>query len=74
MLEPVKNKLPVVLKELRKNNNLRQRDIAQAINISERAYNFYENGKREPNIDTLIGLSEFYKLPIDVLVGKYKLN
>lgn len=68
------NTMPIVLKELRLKQNLKQKDIAKIANISERAYSFYENGKREPSIDTLIELAEFYKVPIDIIVGRYKLN
>lgn len=68
----MKTELAQTLKELRKENNLTQTELAKKINISQRAYSFYENGEREPSIETLINLAEFYKIPIDVLVGRYK--
>lgn len=70
----MKNELPVVLKELRKDKNITQKEIAETINVTERAYCFYENGSREPAIDTLIKIAEYYNIPIDVLVGRYKIN
>lgn len=69
----MENKLPQVLKELREKNSLNQTDIAKKINVSQRAYSFYETGQREPKIDTLLRLSELYNVPLDVLVGKYDL-
>lgn len=60
-----------VLKGLRIENNLTQKEIANIINVSERTYSRYETGDREPKIDTLIKIAEYYKIPIDILVGRY---
>jgi len=70
----LKNELPIVLKELRLKNNIKQQELANKLNITQRAYSFYEKGEREPNIDTIIKIAEFYNIPIDVLVGRYKIN
>ena len=68
----MEKEFPKVLKGLREEKNLKQKDIAKIISVSERTYSHYENGDREPSIETLIKLAEFYGLPIDVLVGRYK--
>ena len=68
----MKNELPNVLKQLRTENNLTQSQIAKEINISQRAYAFYEKGERDPSIETLIKLADYYKVPLDILVGRYK--
>lgn len=60
-----------VLKGLRIENNLTQKEIANIIDVSERTYSRYETGDREPKIDTLIKIAEYYKIPIDILVGRY---
>lgn len=65
------NQLALVLKELRKSKNLTQNEISKEINITQRAYSFYETGKREPNIDTLIKLADFYKVSLDYITGRY---
>lgn len=62
-----------VLIGLRKENNLTQSEIAKIINVTQRAYAHYEKGDREPSIETLINLANFYKLPIDIIVGRYEL-
>ena len=62
-----------VLTGLRKKNGLTQAQIAQELNITQRAYAHYEKGDREPNIDTLIRLADKYGVPIDVLVGRYEI-
>lgn len=61
-----------VLKRLRIESNLTQKEIAKIINVSERTYSRYETGDREPKIETLIKLAEFYRIPIDILVGRYR--
>lgn len=66
------NKMPNILKELRKEKNVTQEEIAKEINITQRAYAFYEKGDREPSIETLIKLAEYHKVPIDIIVGRYK--
>lgn len=68
----MKSELPTMLKILRTESNLTQTEIAKKINVSQRAYSFYEKGEREPSIETLIKLAEYYKIPLDVLVGRYK--
>lgn len=70
----MKSDLSKNLKELRVQSELTQQQVADKIHISQRAYAFYETGEREPKIKTLINLAELYKVPIDVLVGRYKIN
>lgn len=62
-----------VLKGLRKQNNLTQSQVAEVINVTQRTYAHYEKGDREPSIETLIKLADYYRLPIDVLVGRYNI-
>lgn len=69
----MKNELHIVLKKLREQEGKTQAEIAKNVNITQRAYAFYEKGDREPSIDTLIKLADYFKVPIDVLVGRYKM-
>lgn len=62
-----------VLKGLRKQNNLTQSEVAKFLNIEQRTYAHYEKGDREPSIETLIKLADYYKLPIDIIVGRYNI-
>jgi transcriptional regulator with XRE-family HTH domain len=59
------------LKDLRVKNNLTQTEIAKKLNISQRTYSFYETGKTEPNISILNAIADFYRVPIDILTGRY---
>ena len=58
------------LKELRKEQNLTQKQIAIILKKSETGYASWEQGLSEPSINDLIFLSEFYNVTIDYLVGK----
>lgn len=66
------NTLPNVLKELRKNKGMTQKEVARDLNITDRTYGHYETGKREPSIDMLIEIAKYYNISIDILVGRYK--
>ncbi len=62
------------LKVLRENRNLSQADVARALNISRQSYNFYENGKRDPDTQTLKALADFFGVTIDCLLGRDELS
>lgn len=57
------------LKELRKNRKLKQKDIAFALGISISCYGGYEQGYREPDLDTLRKLCLFFDVSSDYLLG-----
>ena len=46
------------LHECRKNKSLTQRQIASLLEITERSYQRYELGVREPNIQTLVKIAD----------------
>jgi len=58
-----------VIKKLRAESNISQNDIATLLNISRQAYSLYENGKREPSIDTIQQLAEIFNVSVDYLLG-----
>ena len=57
------------LKGLREEKNLNQSDIAKILNISQRTYSYYENGRDIP-ILLLIKLADFYNVSIDYLLNR----
>ena len=57
------------LKQIRKERNLNQLKVAMDLNISREALSHYENGKREPNLDMLNKLSEYFNVSIDFLIN-----
>lgn len=58
------------LKKLRKDRKLNQSELANYLGISVSAYGNYELGQREPNIETLDKLAEFYDVSVDYLIGR----
>lgn len=58
------------LKELRKSKGISQEQAANALNISVRAYQNYEYGQREPNIEMIFKLADFYGVTTDYLLGR----
>ena len=61
-----------ILISLRKQKKVTQQDVADYLDISRQAYSNYETGKRSPDIEILIKLSDFFSVSIDYLVGKEK--
>lgn len=62
--------LSIRLKELRKENNFTQEDIAQKIGITKSAYGYYEQEKTLPDAYTLKKLAEIFDVSTDYLLGK----
>ena len=60
--------LSEMLYDLRKQKNIAQKDIAQALNISNASYNMYEKGKREPNIYMLQRMAAYFDVSLDYLM------
>ena len=50
------------LKDLKDKRNMLQKDIATALGISLRAYQYYERGEREPTASVLIAMSDYLYL------------
>lgn len=57
------------LKELREDNDYTQTKVAKDLNIDQRSISFYEKGKFEPNIETLINFSIYFNVSVDYLLG-----
>lgn len=58
------------LKELRSEKGVVQKDVANFLNITTSAYGFYEQGKRVPDTDIMIKLSDYFNVSLDYLLGK----
>ena len=58
------------IKKLRKENNLTQKAVAQAIEITERAYQDLEYGKNNPNYENIIKFADFFEVSTDYLLGR----
>lgn len=58
------------LKYLRKLHMIPQKNLAEYLGISVSAYQYYEAGKNEPNIQKLIMLADLFGVSLDYLVGR----
>ena len=58
------------LKILREEKGLMQKDIASSVNHSITCISDWERGKREPSIDDLIRLADFFGCTVDYLIGR----
>lgn len=57
------------LKELRKERQLTQKQVATTLNKSETGYASWEQGLSEPCINDLIAICKYYNVTLDYLVG-----
>lgn len=58
------------IRDLREDNDLKQRQIAELLNCSQQVYSNYELGQRDIPTDILIRLADFYNVSIDYLLGQ----
>ncbi len=57
------------LKMIRKESDMTQKDVYEKLGISANGYASYEQGRTEPNIDTLIKLCRIFEVSADYLLG-----
>lgn len=57
------------IRDLREDNDLKQRQIAEYLMCDRSLYGKYERGERELPVTLLVKLSEFYKTSVDYLLG-----
>lgn len=58
------------LRELRIKSGKSQKDVANFISKTFQAYSLYEQGKREPDNETLSKLADYFSVTIDYLLGR----
>ncbi len=56
------------LREIRKSKKYSQLKVAMDLNITREAISNYENGKRNPDLETLVMFSNYFKKSIDYLI------
>lgn len=63
----------VAVRELRKANQLTQKEAANALGIGQPTYNSYENGRSEPSLEILVRMSFLFHCSVDDLLQKSNL-
>ncbi len=57
------------IRDLREDNDLSQKSVADYLMCDQSLYSKYERGEREIPLRLIIKLAEFYKTSIDYIVG-----
>lgn len=57
------------MRELRQDNDLKQKDIAKMLGIAQTTYSQYELNKRPMPIEYLVALCKFYHVSADYMLG-----
>ena len=60
----------VRLRELRKNKKISMKELGLIVGASESTISLYESGKRQPDKDMLIALSDYFGVSVDYLLGR----
>ncbi len=58
------------LRDLREDNDLLQKQVADILGITREQYQLYESGKREIKVNQIIKLADFYKVSTDYILGR----
>lgn len=61
------------LRELRKSRSMTQEELAQVLFVSRTAISKWESGRGYPNLDSLKGISRYFSVSIDELIGSEEL-
>lgn len=56
------------LKNIRIAKNMNQQKVAYDLNISRESLSYYENGKREPSLELLVNMSQYFNVSINYLI------
>ena len=62
------------LKMLRTESGMKQQDLAEKINVSQKTISSWETGRTEPNMKELATLCKIFDCPIDQLTGTKSRN
>lgn len=57
------------LRDLREDNDLKQKDVAKVISVAQRTYSAYELGERMIPYPYIIELAKFYNTSTDYILG-----
>lgn len=58
------------LRELRKERNVTQQELADDMLVTQRTLARYESGESEPRLPMVFDLSDYFHVSIDYLVGR----
>lgn len=62
-----------ILSELRQDSRIKQKDLAQYLNVSVATISHYESGSSLPDVNTLVKLANYYGVSVDYILGRVRL-
>lgn len=65
-------KLSDRLRSLRNSRGLSQQKLADLLGVSKSSINMYERGEREPGLDLIESMADFFNVDLNYLLGKSK--
>lgn len=63
-----------LLKELRKEKDVTQKDVADYLGVVRGSYAHYEIERRQPDYDTLIKIANYFNVSVDYLIGRTRIK
>lgn len=57
------------IKELRRLNHISQMKLGEILNLNHKTLSHYETGDREPDIQTLCQLADYFEVSVDELIA-----
>lgn len=57
------------IRDLKEDSDIKQRDVAQIIGMSEKQYARYERGETDVPMEVAIKLAKYYKVSLDYIAG-----
>ena len=64
------NYFGIKLKELRTEKGLSQRQFGEIFGVCNQTVSFWETGSREPDLDTIVKIADYFEVSIDYLCGR----
>ena len=58
------------IKQLRKEKNLKQQQLADQFSVKLRTYQGYEYGESYPEVAKLVAIADFFDVSLDYLMGR----
>lgn len=61
-----------IIKTLREEKGLNQTEFGELFGVSQKVISNWEQGRNQPNIETLVKIANYFHTSVDYLVGRIK--
>ena len=58
-----------LIRDLREDHDLKQKEVARYLHVSQQTYSNYERGRRDIPVFVVVELAKYYKVSADYLLG-----